>query len=85
MQNVALYTIGPICILKPNEVIFNTYIVEVMFNQSEYLINEETGLLFFTVKLSRPSQVPFGITISLTNTTGANTYVVMIICTFIRM
>lgn len=47
-----------------------------MLNQSKYVINEETGLLQLAIKLSQASQVPFGITISLTNTTttGIHSY-----------
>lgn len=45
--------------------------VEVMFNQSEYMISEETGLLLFGIKLSQASDVPFEITISFTNETTA--------------
>ena len=45
--------------------------MEVTFSQSNYVISEETGLLFLGVKLSQPSLVPFGITVSLRNATSA--------------
>ena len=55
--------------MKQMKLCYNLYIVKVTFNQSNYVISEETGLLFLAVKLSQPSQVPFGITISLRNAT----------------
>ena len=53
---------------NPGE-IKKTIIVEVMFNQSTYVINEETGLLLPTLILSQSLHVPFEVTISLINTT----------------
>ena len=50
-------------------------IVEVMFNQSTYVINEETQLLMVAIKISRASQVPVGISINVTNTTTTGMYV----------
>ena len=41
-----------------------------MFNQSTYVINEETQLLMLAIKLSQASQVPVEITINVTNTTS---------------
>ena len=40
-----------------------------MFNQSTYVMNEETQLLMIAIKISRALQVPIGISINVTNTT----------------
>ena len=48
-------------------------IVEVLFNQSTYVINEETRLLMLAVKLNQASQVPVGIIINVTDTTTTGT------------
>ena len=45
-----------------------------MFNQSTYVVNEETGLLLLAITVNQASHVPFGIIINLTNTTITGTY-----------
>ena len=58
-----------------------------MFNQSTYVMNEETQLLMIAIKISRASQMPVGITINVTNTTttgmGSEMYVHKNVCIYI--